>query len=98
MDHKPAYVKMSQKLSCHIHAKYNFFFTIYTFIQLTPSGGRDGVVGIATLRAGRCRVVRILVEARLSAPVQTGPGANQVPCTMGTGVSFPGGKSAGAWR
>ena len=28
-------------------------------------------------------------EARLSAPVQTGPGAHPASCTMGTG-SFPG--------
>jgi len=33
---------------------------------------------------------------RVSAPVQTGPGAHQASYTMGTG-SFPGGKLAGAW-
>jgi hypothetical protein len=32
---------------------------------------------------------RILVGARYSAPVQTGPGAHPASCTMGTG-SFPG--------
>jgi len=32
------------------------------------------------------------VEARFSAPVQTGPGAHPASCTMGTG-SFPGVKS-----
>ena len=32
---------------------------------------------------------RIPVGARFSAPVQTGPGAHPVSCTMGTG-SFPG--------
>jgi len=31
---------------------------------------------------------RILVGARFSAPVQTGPDAHQASCTMGTG-SFP---------
>jgi len=35
---------------------------------------------------------RILVEARFSAPVQTGPGAHPASCTMGIG-SFPGVKS-----
>jgi len=35
---------------------------------------------------------RNLVEARFSAPVQTGPGAHPASCTMGTG-SFPGVKS-----
>ena len=40
------------------------------------------------LRAGRSGD-RILVVARLSAPVQTGPGARPVSYTMGTG-SFPG--------
>ena len=35
---------------------------------------------------------RIPVEARISAPVQTGPGAHPASCTMGTG-SFPGVKS-----
>jgi len=35
---------------------------------------------------------RILVGARFSVPVQTGPGAHPASCTMGTG-SFPGVKS-----
>jgi len=35
---------------------------------------------------------RIRVEARFSAPVQTGPGTHPVSCTMGSG-SFPGVKS-----
>jgi len=35
---------------------------------------------------------RIPVEARFSAPVQTGPGAHPAFCTMGT-LSFPGVKS-----
>ena len=43
------------------------------------------------LRAGRSGD-RIPVEARFSAPVQTGPGAHPASCTMGTG-SFPGVKS-----
>jgi hypothetical protein len=36
------------------------------------------------LRAERCGD-RIPVEARFSAPVQTGPGAHPASCTMGTG-------------
>ena len=43
------------------------------------------------LRAGRSGV-RIPVGARFSTPVQTGPGAHPVSCTMSTG-SFPGVKS-----
>ena len=43
------------------------------------------------LRAGRYGD-RIPVEARFSAPVQTGPGAHPAPYTKGTG-SFPGVKS-----
>ena len=34
------------------------------------------------------------MEARFSAPVQTGPGAHPASCTMGTG-SFPGVKRPG---
>jgi hypothetical protein len=56
--------------------------------------GRDSSVGIATeLRAGRSED-RIPVEARFSAPVQTGPGAYTDSFTMGTG-SFPGVKRPG---
>ena len=40
---------------------------------------------------------RIPVGERFSALIQTGPGANQVSCTMGT-RSFPGVKAVGAWR
>jgi len=40
---------------------------------------------------------RFPVGARFSAPVQTGPWAHPASYTMGTG-SFPGGKTAGAWR
>ena len=43
------------------------------------------------LRAGRSGD-RMPVEARLSAPVQTGPGVHPTSCTMGTG-----GEAAGAW-
>jgi hypothetical protein len=51
--------------------------------------GRDGAVGIVTaLRAGWSGD-RIPVEARFSAPVQTGPGDHSAPYTIGTG-SFPG--------
>jgi hypothetical protein len=50
--------------------------------------GPGSVVGIATtLRVGRFGD-QIPVGARFSAPVQTGPGAHPVSCSMGTG-SFP---------
>jgi len=46
-----------------------------------------------SLRAGRSGD-RIPVEARFSAPVQTGPGAHPASSTVGTG-SFPGVKRSG---
>jgi hypothetical protein len=46
--------------------------------------GRDSAVGIATsLRAGRSGDL-ILAGARVTVPVQTGPGAHPASCTMGT--------------
>jgi hypothetical protein len=46
--------------------------------------GRDSSVGIVTeLRAG-CSWDRIPVQAKFSAPVQTGPGAQPASCKMGT--------------
>jgi hypothetical protein len=51
--------------------------------------GRDSDL----LRAGPSGV-QIPVEARFSAPVQTGPGANPTSYTTGT-RSFPGGKRSG---
>jgi len=57
-------------------------------VELGLRCGPGSVVGISDwLRAGRYGD-RILVEARFSAPVQTGPGAHPASCTMGTG-SFP---------
>ena len=49
----------------------------------------DGVIGISNWHnpCGQSGD-RILVEARFSAPVQTGPGAHPASCTMGTGC-FP---------
>jgi hypothetical protein len=52
------------------------------------SVGRDSRYS-DSLRAGRSGD-RIPVEARFSAPVQTGPGAHPASCTVSTG-SFPGG-------
>jgi hypothetical protein len=48
------------------------------------------IIPATELRAGRSEH-RIPVGARFSAPVQTGLGAHQASCIMGTG-SFPGGK------
>jgi hypothetical protein len=57
--------------------------------MLLLSCGPGSSVGIETeLRAGRSGD-RIPVEARVSAPVQTGLGAHPTSCTTGTG-SFPG--------
>jgi len=47
-----------------------------------------------SLRAGRSGDL-IPVEARLSAPVQTGPGAHPASYTMGYQVSLPGVKRPG---
>jgi len=57
---------------------YNLYF--FKFISCITYHGLDGPGD------------RIPVGARFSAPVQTGPGAHTVSCTMGTG-SFPGVKS-----
>jgi len=43
-------------------------------------------------KGNHCCEDQISVEARFSAPVQTGPGAHPASCTMGTS-SFPGAKS-----
>jgi hypothetical protein len=53
--------------------------------------GRDGVVGIAT----RYEMDGPGIEsrgggARLSTPLQTGPGAHPASCAMGTGSLFEG--------
>jgi hypothetical protein len=52
--------------------------------------GRDSSVGIRAGRSGD----RILVGARYSAPVQTGPETHPASCTKGTG-SCPGVKRPG---
>ena len=56
--------------------------------------GRDNLVVIATRYGLDDRGDQILVEARHSAPVQTGPRINPATCTMGTG-SFLGVKRPG---
>jgi len=55
--------------------------------NITHTCGPGSVVGIAT--AYGLDGPGILVAARFSAPVQTGPEAHPASCTMGTG-SFPG--------
>jgi hypothetical protein len=68
---------------------------IYIYIYITCIEGYSGPassVSIATeLHAGRSGNL-IPVEARFSAPVQSGSGAHPASCTIGTG-SFPGVKS-----
>ena len=63
------------------------------FSSIIHTRGKGSVVSWYNdwLRAGRSRD-RILVGARFSEPVQTGPGAHPASCTMGT-RSFPGVKS-----
>jgi len=50
--------------------------------------GLGSSVGIATGYGLHGSGIEFPVEARFSAPVQTGPGAQPASCTMGTG-SFP---------
>ena len=59
--------------------------------QLLDLCGPGSSVGTATGNGAGRSGNRIPVEARFSAPVQTGPGAHPASCTMGTGF-FPGGK------
>ena len=56
--------------------------------------GRYSSVGIATGYGLDGPGIKTPVEARFSAPVQTGPGAHPAYCTMGTG-SFPPGVKSG---
>jgi len=48
-------------------------------------GNNTEAPAVYWLRAGRSED-RIPVEARFSAPVQTGPGAHPASCTIGTGI------------
>ena len=58
---------------------------IYVICFLRMLCGPVSSVGMATeLRAGRSGY-RISARARISAPVQTRPGAHPTSCTMGTG-------------
>jgi hypothetical protein len=67
---------------------------MFAFLQSTvvPSG-LGSVVGIATGYGLDGPGIESRWEARISAPVQTGPGAHPASCTMGTG-SFLGVKSS----
>ena len=53
------------------------------------SRGRNSSVGIATRYGLDGPGIESRLEEKLSAPLQTGPGAHPVSCTMGTG-SYPG--------
>ena len=59
------------------------------------NGGPGSAVGIATTYGLDGQGIEPWWGARLSAPVQTGPGAHPASCTVGTGT-FPGVKAAGA--
>ena len=67
--------------------------TFFLFSFSVPTGLGEHSRYSDSLLAGRSRD-RILVGARFSALVQTGPGAHPASCTMGTG-SFPGIKRPG---
>ena len=65
--------------------------------SLEPTGRLGGHSWYGdSLRAGRS-LDRILVGARFSTPVLTGPGANPASCKIGTG-SLTGGTAAREWR
>jgi len=73
---------------CH---KLYYVRSLSNFDRTTAlNSGSGSVVGIATGRTGLSGD-QIPVEAKFSAPVQTGPGAHPASCTMGPS-SFPGGK------
>ena len=71
-----------------IQASYSKLSDAY----LVPAG-RDSSFGRATGYGLDGPGIESRWEARISAPVQTGPGAHPASCTMGTG-SFPGVKSS----
>jgi len=62
------------------------------FVSEVIHSGPGSLVGIATCYELDGPGIESRWGARLSAPVQTGPGAHPASCTMGTG-SFPGVKS-----
>jgi hypothetical protein len=72
------------------------------YLRLLPAQHNTGKnVDISTHIASRYGLDGLGIESRcgrdFSASVHTGPGAHSASYTMGTG-SFPGGKTAGAWR
>ena len=102
MPHQKSYAKACSVFFVYVLYKLYFFTIPPFFLSLTCCIMNHFVnlestlyttcgLGSDWLRAGRSGD-RIPVEARFSAPVQTGPGAHPASCTMGTG-SFPGVKS-----
>ena len=74
------------------HELYFMFCIVLYFIQR----GRDSSVSIATRYGMDGPAIESRWGTRLSAPVQTDPGAHPASCDNGYWV-FPGGKAAGAW-
>jgi hypothetical protein len=76
----------------------NFLFFFISEHRLYSARSRDSVVGIVDGRTGW--TIRISNPGReeeifiFSETLQTGPGANQVFCSVGTAGFFPEGKAA----
>jgi hypothetical protein len=66
-----------------------FFLYVVLVAIMSSLAGRDSAVVIATRYGLESPKIEFRWEATFSAPAQTGPGAQPVSYTMGTG-SFPG--------
>ena len=73
--------------NCCIRNSWTFDIANYGFSGF-PQGVRDSSFGIATHYGLGGPEIESRLEARFSAPVQTGPGAHPTSCKMGT-WSFP---------
>ena len=72
---------------------YFYFRKMSRFVSMVSQiGDPDSSVGIATGYGLDGPRIESRWEARFSAPVHTGPGANPASCTMDT-KSFPGAKN-----
>ena len=82
----------AKSVSCIVKHTQYMWVSEPQILKLTNGSGPGSVMGVSDwLQAGRSGD-RIPVEAKFSAPVQTGPGFHPAFCTIGTG-SFLGVKS-----